>query len=702
MAPEQATGEKSVDARADVYALGAVLYEMLTGEPPFTGATTQAVIARVLTAEPPPIDEVRRSVPPHVAAAVHTALAKLPADRFAGAAQFAAALAAPTSMESTAYRTASRGSRERPTSARLTAIAFGLLALLAVGIGSFWLGDRLRASASPPLVFGRVSRVTWEPGLEVQPAISPDGRAVAYAGGTSTDTRIYVRQIAEGRAVRVSDDSADIQEAPRWSPDGSRILFLARGAVFSAPSSGGPRRQEIPVSREGAITSAAWSPDGRSIAFTAADRLAIRGADGATREVARLAEATMCAWSPDATFIACASGNARYFKLGAQFGNLSPNRIVIVRVSDGAVTTASDSVEINVSPVWSRDGRSLYYVSTRDGRGDVYSQRITRDGSADGTPVRLTTGLGANSISLSADGSRLAYSIYSPTSNTWSMPIPDGAPTSAEGAVPVTSGAQVIENLNVSRDGRWLLYESNLAGNSDIYRWPLAGGESERLTSDLTDEFAPALSPDGTEIAFHSWRTGSRDLWVQPLDGGPLERVTTSGDHEWTPEWSSDGRALLYVSGVDTRSIWVVRRGVDGAWGTPVQRLASGFWPTWSPDGRSVAFSSRLVGGSLLVAPADSGAPRTVVDATKPGMPQVERPQWSSDGRSILFKSHDARGRASFWSVPADGGTPRLRVRFDDLSRPSYRPQWSLGRDRLFFLIEDRQSDVWVMEARAR
>ena len=189
MAPEQAAGEKSVDARADVYALGAVMYEMLAGEPPFTGPTTQAVIARVLTAEPTPLDEARRSVPPNVAAAVHTALAKLPADRFASAAQFASALAAPSSIDATAHRTASRASRERQTWVRLAPIAFGLLALLATGLGSFWLGGRVRASASPPLVFGRVSRLTWEPGLEVQPAISPDGRAVAYAGGTSTDTR---------------------------------------------------------------------------------------------------------------------------------------------------------------------------------------------------------------------------------------------------------------------------------------------------------------------------------------------------------------------------------------------------------------------------------------------------------------------------------------------------------------------------------
>lgn len=101
---------------------------------------------------------------------------------------------------------------------------------------------------------------------------------------------------------------------------------------------------------------------------------------------------------------------------------------------------------------------------------------------------------------------------------------------------------------------------------------------------------------------------------------------------------------------------------------------------------------------SRLDAALDSGASRTILDGTWLGMPQIERPRWSADGRTIYFKSHDARGRASIWSVPAEGGTPRLRVRFDDPARPSYRPQWALGRDRLVFPIEDRQSDVWVME----
>jgi Tol biopolymer transport system component len=262
----------------------------------------------------------------------------------------------------------------------------------------------------------------------------------------------------------------------------------------------------------------------------------------------------------------------------------------------------------------------------------------------------------------------------------------------------------VIENPSVSYDGRWLVFDSNVAGNSDIYRVPVTGGEPERLTSDPSEDFAGVLSPDGTEVAFHSWRTGSRDLWVQPLDGRPVQHVTTGPEHEWTAEWSRDGRALIYLhgAGMDRRSLWMVRRGTNDTWGKPVQRFASGNSPSWSPDGRSIAYASREIGGSLMVAPADSGASRMILDGTKPGVPPIERPRWSADGRSIFFKSHDSRGRASIWSVPAEGGTPRLRVHFDDLTLPSYRPQWALGRDHLFFPVEDRQSDVWVMEATSR
>ena len=691
MSPEQAMGEREITARSDIYALGCVTYEMLVGEPPFTGPTAQAIVAKVMTESPRPLTAQRHTIPANVEDAVLTALEKLPADRFTSTAEFASMLNGQTTgAVSHRTGTARRAMRSQD---RLRLVGAALLAGVLVFTLGFFAGRR----PLPPLVLGHTTQVTSDPGLEVQPQLSPDGKSVVYAGGTSGGTRIYVRQTAGGRTIRVTDDSTDSEDQPRWSPDGSRVLFLAQGGAFSAPATGGPERQEIPAGNGSPVSNASWANDGQTLAYSVGDTLFVRDPDGTGRQVAHIVEPSLCTFSPDGALIACASGNALYLRVSVRFGNLSPSRIVVCRIRDGSVTTITDSLTLNQSPVWSPDGRWLYYVSDRAGPGDIYAQRIGRGGKATGGAVRLTTGLGAQSISFSGDGKRLAYAAYSARSNIWSLPLPTGGTVTTATATPVTTGTQVIEAMNVSRDGKWLVYDSDRSGNSDIYRIPIAGGEAERLTTDSAAEFAADLSPDGTELAYHSWRGGSRDLFVQPLDGRPMQRVTATPVQELVPRWSPDGKALAFTIGADRGSIAVIRRGDDRTWAPPVLRAAGSF-PVWSPDGRELAFSTATTPASVAVTPPVSGPVRIVMDAARPGMPSSERLAWSADGRTIYFKSHDAKGHASIWSVPLNGGPPHEVVRFDDPTKPSYRPQWALGPGRIFFTVEDRQSDVWVME----
>ncbi len=690
MSPEQAMGERMLDARTDVYALGCVLYEMLTGEPPFTGPTAQAIVAKVMTAEPVPPSQLRRSVPPEVDEAVMTALEKLPADRWGSAGEFTAALTGGTMRPARARALA-------PSPAQKTRDRGLWLGSLAIVAGAFYVGGRLAGHRTLSLEFGRATQITSESGLEVIPALSPDGRAVAYAGGTTARTRIFVRAVAGGRSIRLTDDNTTAETEPHWSADGSRILFLARGGAFSAPASGGPARQELPSIPDHPITSAVWSPDGSRIAYVVEDSLLVRD-DGGARLLAWFAEPASCAWSPDGSLIACASGNQRYVAMGRMFGNLSPSRIVICRVADGGTSIVTDSTSLNQSPVWTPDGRWLLYVSSRNGPRDVYALRVGGGGKVNGSPVRLTTGLGAQSISLSADGRRMAYSAYIPTANLWSIPFPEHPPVTIAAATPVTSGRQVIERSAVSRDGRWIYYTSDRSGNGDLYRLPLAGGEPERLTDDPSDDFSPSPSPDGREVAFHSWRGGSRDIYVLPLDGGPVQRVTATPLQEAQPVWSPDGSAIAFNMFTPPGGTWIVRRSADGKWGTPIERQKTGYWAVWSPDGRFLLTSATLLGGALTIMPVDSGAGRVLLDPEKPGIPPGEQGYWSADGRTIYFNSHDSLGNASIWAIPSAGGTPRLLVRFNDPARQAYRPEWSMGAGRIFFTIDDRQSDVWVMD----
>ena len=180
------------------------------------------------------------------------------------------------------------------------------------------------------------------------------------------------------------------------------------------------------------------------------------------------------------------------------------------------LSTVTDSLSLNTSPAWSPDGKWLYFVSSRDGRRDIYMEAIGANGNAVGAPVRLSVGLGAHTISLSGTGSQLAYSLYTARTSAWSIPVP----TQPGGDVDrVQRGSPTPTNTSSSSalrsDGKWLYYDSDLTGNDDIFRIPIAGGEAERLTTDPADDFAPAPSPDGKSFAFHSWRSGSRDIYVQ-------------------------------------------------------------------------------------------------------------------------------------------------------------------------------------------
>ncbi|HMH56504.1 MAG TPA: protein kinase, partial [Gemmatimonadales bacterium] len=655
MAPEQAAGEPNIDQRVDIYAVGVLGYELVSGRTPFTGRTSQEVLAAHVTQAPEPLCTRRPACPPGLEAIIMKCLAKRPADRWQTAEELLAQLeplATPsggtTPTETRPLKTVAPASR--PARGRWLAIAALLLAIAgAVAVALTRTPAEIR--------LGRRSQLTLSPGLELDPALSPDGKLAAFVAGPLLATRLYVRQVDGGTPVAITPENRGFARMPRWSPDGQRLLFSSARGLEVMPALGGAPRLLVELPPVGWVDGA-WSPDGRSIVYAPGDSVLVQAVEGGTiRGLARLPEAHSCTWSPDGRWIACVSGN-RQFVTNEEFGNIASSSVWVIPATGGAPVRVTDETSHNTSPAWLAPGSSLLYVSNRDGGRDIYQVTLTRSGRPAHEAARLSTGLNAATVSVSADGRRLAYAAFSSTTNVWSVPIPAHGSVSVSRAQPVTNGSQEIEAFDVSADDRWLAFDSDRGGgNQQLYRVPLAGGDVEQLTSGDEPALAPALSPDGREIVYHTFRNGFRQLFVMALDGGKSVQVTAGNDHSLAGNWSPDGRSLTFIKNAPSspsQETDIVSRDSNGRWGSPHTLLKGGAVGVWSPDGRWVASRMRAPGGRLAVAvvPSGGGAPRIVVPPQSPASALGYMTAFSGDGRMTFYVARDPEQQKSgIWRV---------------------------------------------------
>jgi serine/threonine-protein kinase len=702
MAPEQAVADKEVDHRADLYALGVVAYELLAGRRPFTGNTAQAIVAAQMTERPTELRTHRPGVPEGLAQVVMRALERRPADRWQSAEEMLTRL---QPFITTSGET-SQGGAPRVGSRRGTFAALALGILLLAGLAG---GLLLTGRETPELRLGRRTPLTRDPGMEIEPTLSPDGRLVAYAGGLMPSLEIRVRQVEGGSAIAVAKESERPQRWPSWSPDGSRITFASPRGIETVSALGGTARLVVPHvpnpnadpwGSAGLLMPGGWTPDGKSIAFIRADTLYLLDlAGGAPRVLAQGGQMHSLAWSPDGRWIACVLGNRQAQQPGFLFANGGTAALGLIPAAGGEPLALTEDQYYNASPVWRPDSRSLIFISSRAGGVDLYQMRLGRDGKPDGEPSRLTNGLRALSVSASGNGRTLVYSDFAETSNVYSMPVPTGEPVSVREAEPVTRGTQVIEGIEVSRDGRWLAFDSDLRGNQDIYRLRLPDGEPERLTDDDAEEFMPTWSPDGSEIAFHGFQGVRRHLFVMAADGRDRRQITDGPDDDRSVEWSPDGRTLYYLRNFNGpgNELRALTRGKDSAWSAPRTVFRGETYPALaSPDGGLVAFTNA---GAVRLVRSDGDSVQTLVPRGEGRAPQAVYVDWSEDGRTLYYLAIDPAERATIWSVPVGGGTPKLLVRFDDPTREWHRFGFKTRRGRFYFTVGDRQSDVWMAEA---
>jgi len=710
MAPEQATADPHQDHRVDIYALGVLGYELLTGRAPFSATTAQEMLAAHVTAEPEPLEQYRPTVSPALAAVVMKCLAKKPADRWQTADELLTALEplATPSGGTTPTQT-------RPVSAlgrlpRWVPWVGGLAALAVVALAV----SQLVRPRPLNIIISNMMQVTSEPGVEFQPAISPDGKDVAYVAGPIGSPHLFVRgatNVAGGAAVRLGDTVLGSEWLPAWSADGQFVLFWAcpRGAGFwtsacawkESAKFGGAVRLATSPPRAKNQTRLAWSFDGARVAFVVADTIFISSTGDTTprRVTVRSTGSTnyiwlhSLAWSPDGKLIAYVNGNPQWLYSGNVWGT----SIWIVSADGGTPRQVVGDEYLNVSPVW-LDARHLLFVSNRDGPRGVYVVEVGPQGRR-GEP-RIVPGVAdPHSISYSISAHKLAYAKFTLRQNIWSYQLGRSTAISIKDGRPVTSGSQVIETSDVSPDGKWIAYDGNLRGNMDVYKMPLAGGDAVPLTALPGDEWNPRWSPDGKEIAFYAaepgYPAGSSEIMVVSAEGAPPSTLSYSPGLNNFPSWSPSGLAIVFFSDrTRPARAWLLSRdSVGGPWhqAVPLSDFVCGF-TEWAPDGSGL-LCRHTADELAFLSPQGRVLWRRNLGTF--GLTLTWGLRYSRDGRTIYVPARDRDGREGIWAIPASGVAPRLVVAFDDPALVSNNI-FSVDRDRLYLTVSEYESDIWV------
>ena len=387
------------------------------------------------------------------------------------------------------------------------------------------------------------------------------------------------------------------------------------------------------------------------------------------------------------------SGNANW-NSQTSFGNAAPSSIVTVSLEDGRLVALTDTSSMNVSPVWTSDRRHVLYISDRGGTRDIYVQRVSGSGAPVGDAVRITTGLSAHSISLSADDRTLAYSSFAVSRNVWSLRLPLGGPVSIREAEQVTFGNQNIERVSLSGDGRWMAFDSDLAGNHYIYRMALPDGQVVRMTTHPAGDFHPSLSFDGSEISFHSYRTAGRDVFVTSATSGSPVQVSNSGDG-WVSTISPDGLRVAWRSAEGTYVS--TRETIQSSWSVPAPFgvLDGSHAAEWFSSGDSLLHQARP--GGWIGIQAAGEETRVIIDPSDHEFVSVSYPYLNADQSRVYFVARHETLSTGIWSTTLQGEDARREVAFDEPAMEAVWPFFDLAGGRVYLTIAEYESDIHVL-----
>jgi len=678
MSPEQAMGERQITAKADVYALGCVLYEMLVGEPPFTGPNAQAVIARVMTDAPRGLIVQRHTVSPSLENAVLKALEKLPADRFATAKDFADAVTGAVPVAAAPSRGPARVTWRSALRHPLTLGCAALAVLGFAAAAAVWQrGTNAPAGATVRFTMSAPPGKSWDVSLGSPFAVSPDGNVLVYAAAArDSDTHLYARRIDRLEADEIPGTAG--AHTPFFSSDGSWIGFATSTALERIPVAGGA---PITVTAlDGQFGQATWLPDGRIVFSAGGEVLAVPATGGTAHQ---LVPADTGGERALKLYPLVVPGG-RYVIYSRWFGAAVTSSLALVPLDGGA---SRDLGIAGSYPLAVLDGYLIYGTAA----GAIMAVRFdARAGRPEGSPVPLVSGaltdLGG---ALKGGLSRSGTLVYATGSERQSVVI-------SETGKPLRT---VIADVNrpsyprFSPDGRHLALTVYGDVGPDVWVFDLPNGPFRRLTRGATND-RPEWTPDSRSILFRSTRPPhASSLWIQPEDGSAGARaffsLPSAGVYEGVI--SHDGTYLLYQrdsTGVAGR-VWYRRlKGDTTAHVVAAAATGQQTGGRLSPDGRWVAYQSDESGTMQVYVKPFPALDRRYQISLDGG----SGPVWSHDSRRLYYVSSDQILAATLTFTP----TLRVSARDTIVSR-GVDP--GLGYHAGFDVTPDGKGVVYVQAA---
>ena len=704
MSPAQISDEK-IDHRTDLWSCGVVMYEFLTGKNPFKGANRQETFQAILSTDPPPCSSINPEVPAEVDRIIAKLLEKDPDLGYQTASDLRSDLKrvqreidSSASWDSGSDHSFEAGPRRSPFRITSPLVVIGALALLVViGIGAVYFWSSTRDPDAIDWSAAMNSPLTTQVGAEYFPSIAPDGQWFVYAAQDNGNLDIFSQRIDGNNRTNLTQGSDSDDTQPAISPDGTRIAFRSERSPKGIYVMRVDGRDPQLVSEAGFHPS--WSPDGREIVISSfgRDQPTTRAAPGSVltivnvstklkRELARI-EASFPAWSPNGHRIA-------YWFYTGTFGRRD---IATIPAAGGEpVVVAKDFAVSNWNPVWSSDGRYLYFVSSKTGtmspwrvQIDEISGQVLSEPEAVIIPSKYS-----RHLSFSRDGKRLLYVQTNNTANVQGVDFDPVSGTPIGSPYWITQGDREVSRAELSPDGTRFVMRLIRRTQDDIVTVSRDGLEWSDVTNDEPFDRYVRWSPDGRRLIFGSDRNEGGQVWISDADGGNLRQLTFSSTETSAtgfPVWSPTGdRVSVYFDGV-TKLLDPERSEREQRAETlpadPRFRIVG--WD-WSPDGTKL-------GG--VIAEGDKRHIGYFSFETNQYHVVIENndalPSWLPDSKRFVYSV----GNKIFL---ADIETKTTKEIYSNPSVEIRSPFVSRDGKLLYYVAANSESDIWLLDLTAK